>query len=200
VTFLGDRAFTACGIDPSSDATAIAVERGLEVTQSTLEEWVAIEQNPGRYGAVVMVNVLEHVPDAVAFVGNAVRLISRDGLLVVRVPNDFSELQAAAGALVHRQEWWIEAPDHINYFNRSALASVFESVNLDVIICAGDFPMEFFPLLGVNYIDDTLKGPQAHQMRQRFEFALPTDVRQRLYRALMSVDVGRNLLMVGRKK
>lgn len=203
LAFLKEQRFDPTGIEPSAEASAAARKRGLKVQTAVLEDFVreheAAAGAPG-YDAVILASVLEHVPDPMRVLALAHRLLREGGCLVVHVPNDFSEMQAAA----HRQRggapWWVAAPDHINYFNFHSLGVCFEKSGYAVVHTQGDFPMELFLLMGESYIGDPELGRACHQKRVRFEMALEPDFRRRIYQALAAVGVGRAITMVGRKE
>lgn len=71
----------ASGIDPSPAAVEAAATRGLPVRIGTLEE------AQGRYDAVTMFYVLEHLPDPSAALRKAYDLLAPGGTLLVRVPH-----------------------------------------------------------------------------------------------------------------
>jgi 2-polyprenyl-3-methyl-5-hydroxy-6-metoxy-1,4-benzoquinol methylase len=200
VLWLSGQGFAASGVDPSIDAVAAATERGAKAHCATLETWAADAANHGRYGAITLVNVLEHVPDPVAVLGTLASLLAPGGVLAFRMPNDFTELQATAEAAgVERKRWWVAAPDHINYFREDSARSACAEAGLEVVDVTADFPMELFLLMGVNYIDSPAEGKQAHGMRRRLEMAMPKPMRQRLYRAFAGLGMGRNLLVTARR-
>ena len=116
--------------------------------------------------------------------------------MTFRVPNDFTEIQTAAeGSGVQRSRWWVTAPDHINYFRAESARAACAAAGLKVVDITADFPMEFFLLMGVNYVDDPACGKQAHDMRRRFETIMPKEMRQSLYRAFADLGMGRNILV-----
>jgi 2-polyprenyl-3-methyl-5-hydroxy-6-metoxy-1,4-benzoquinol methylase len=196
VVWLAGRGWRASGIDPSRDAVSAATARGVNAHCATLESWADAPGNADRYGAITLVNVLEHVPDPIAVLTALRGLLAPGGALSFRVPNDFTAIQAAAeGSGVQRQGWWVTAPDHINYFRAESARAACAAAGLTVVDVTADFPMEFFLLMGVNYVDDPACGKQAHGMRRRFEMTMPKDMRQSLYRALADVGMGRNILV-----
>lgn len=200
VLWLSNRKLSASGIDPSTDAVAAARARGAMAECATLETWAQHPANKRRYGAITLVNVLEHVPDPVAVLGALRKLLAPSGVLAFRVPNDFSEIQAAAEAAgVERKGWWIAAPDHINYFRPETARAACAEAGLEVVSITADFPMELFLLMGVNYVDDPADGKRAHAMRRQLELALPKPMRQRLYQALAGLGMGRNILVTARR-
>jgi 2-polyprenyl-3-methyl-5-hydroxy-6-metoxy-1,4-benzoquinol methylase len=200
VEWLGAKGWRASGLDPSTDAIAAARARGVDAHCATLETWSADPENLGRYGAITAVNMLEHVPDPVAVLSAMRDLLSAGGVVSFKVPNDFTEIQAVAEASgVARRGWWVAAPDHINYFRADSARAACAAVGLEVVDLLCDFPMEFFLLMGVNYVDEPAQGRTAHAMRRRFEMALPKPMRQALYRGFAAQGLGRNILVTARR-
>lgn len=198
VQFFNENGLIGEGIEPSFEAANIAIGRSLNVKQATLEEIANKEECQKKYRAVTLLNVLEHVPDPVAFLKNAKALLAEGGVLIVRVPNDFSGIQEVAQQLTIKRQWWVAAPDHINYFSPSSITNVCEHLGFEVVNLFADFPMEFFLLFGLNYVDNPSAGEDAHAMRCAFERALPKEMRRSIYRALTSINIGRDLFTVVR--
>ncbi|MBS4096874.1 MAG: class I SAM-dependent methyltransferase [Sulfuricella sp.] len=198
VGFLGNSGFSASGIEPSEDASAIAIERGLDVSCATLEAWAATPHNQESYDAVVLVNVLEHVPDPLMLLSHARKLLKSGGVLCVRVPNDFSELQRIAESHTAHTRWWVFAPDHINYFDFPSLSAILQGAGYQPEEMTADFPMELFLLMGMDYVGVKEVGRQAHKMRKELEHSLPQAVRQNLYRCFAAQGMGRNILAFAR--
>lgn len=195
---LAGEGFAADGLEPSREMSAAARERGLAVRCGRLED-----DDEGRGAAdrdaVLLINVLEHVPDPAATLRAAHRRLLPGGLLVVRVPNDFSPLQEAARRRLEREPWWLCWPDHVSYFDFRSLASLLAAHGFAPLETSGDFPMELFLLLGFDYLADAAVGKRCHRRRRRFERALPSALRRDLYRALAGVGIGRNCLLAARR-
>lgn len=84
VAAMRERGWDAEGVDPSRTVVAAAVNRGRPVRVGTLD---ALHGECGSYDAVTMFYVLEHVPDPLAALEKAWRLLSRGGTILIRVPH-----------------------------------------------------------------------------------------------------------------
>lgn len=201
VGFLRDQGVDAFGVEPSESAVATARSAGRPVEQGNLEdaaELLGISATSS-VAAILMMNVLEHVVDPVKIVRSAKSLLKPEGIICVRVPNDFSELQRAAQSKLGVDPWWIRTPDHINYFDWESLSRLLEGEGFSIVTAQADFPMEFFLLMGENYVDDQQEGARCHHRRVSFELALPTSVRRKLYRSLATAGMGRTCMIAARR-
>jgi SAM-dependent methyltransferase len=202
VRFLVNHQIESVGFDPSMDAVEMGTKQGLDLVCHTFESYLEHYRDPQApaFAAVVMLNVLEHVADPVGIISICKELLKPGGVLVVRVPNDFTDIQQTAHAKIGGPPWWIAYPDHINYFNVQTLKNTYEGLGFAVLDTLCDFPMEMFLLFGDNYVTNRELGAACHKKRVSFETSIPTALRQQMYRAFAQVGIGRNILMVGRKK
>lgn len=200
VEFLRAEGLDAEGIEPAREASESARAAGIPIHTSTLAGWSEDPNHSGAYDAVVALNVLEHVPDPVAVVRGVRKLLAVGGVAVIRVPNDFSELQEAAQRATGLEPWWICAPDHVNYFTFASLCAFLASEGLPVEHQFTDFPVELFLLMGDVYVGNVAAGAAMHERRVRMELALPPAVRRRLYTALAAAGFGRNAVAFGRRR
>jgi SAM-dependent methyltransferase len=166
---------------------------------STLNAWAADAKQAGSVDVVVMLNVLEHVPDPALVLAQCRTILRPGGLAVIRVPNDFTEIQQAAQDTLKVKPWWIAAPDHINYFNFDTLKAFLGNCGQETLFATSDFPMELFLMLGENYVSNPSLGGVLHEKRVKLELDMPAALRRKLYGALASVGVGRNVLSYSRK-
>lgn len=102
------------GVDFDPAAAARARERGLEVRGGTLEEAAYPD---GRFDAVTLSHVVEHVFDPRALLSECRRVLAPGGRLVVVTPNARSW-----GHRLHGRHWrGLEPPRHIHVFTPEAL-------------------------------------------------------------------------------
>jgi SAM-dependent methyltransferase len=152
------------------------------------------------FAGIVLLNVLEHIPDPATLLIEVIVALAPGGLLVVRVPNDFNPLQEAAQRELGGPPWWVVAPDHVNYFDHASIGALIEGIGLQIVERSADFPMELFLLMGDDYRDDPEVGRRAHQRRRRVELALEPETRRAIGRAWAAAGIGRNALVVARKR
>ncbi len=191
---LAREGYEPVGVEPSPMADE-ARRLGFEVTKGEVGAFPVPETG---FDAAVMLNVLEHVHDPAVTLATIRRLLAPGGVLLVRVPNDFSPLQEAALGEVGGDPWWVCWPDHLSYFDFTSLRSLLEAEGFAWLEAMGDFPMEMFLLMGDDYTRDPELGSACHRKRRSFELALQAEVRRDLYRALAQAGMGRNCLVAGR--
>ncbi|MDQ3721275.1 MAG: class I SAM-dependent methyltransferase [Actinomycetota bacterium] len=197
--WLTEQGFEPHGIEPSDEAAALARDRGLDARTATLEDLLAESNPPPTFDAILLLNVLEHVPDAPAMLRGIGRLLEPGGLLYIRVPNDFNPLQLAAQDKLGADPWWIAVPDHVNYFSVDSLVSVCARLGFEAVDVQTDFPMELFLLMGRDYVGDPDVGSACHAERVEAERSMPSEVRRNMFRAFAAAGIGRNSRVLVRK-
>lgn len=188
------------GIDLADAAVKAVRDRGLKAIEGSIDTLVESgEITPGSFDAIVFNNVLEYATDPLETFRATAKALAPGGVLVVRGGNDFNDLQLAAAKAHDLKEWWISAPEHLNYLNYEAIESLMREVGVAPFHRHGEFPMEMWILLGFDYISDRSLGDDCHKRRVAFERSLPTDVRRRLYRAFGEAGFGRTLVVAGKR-
>lgn len=190
------------GVEPSKQAAAHARdELGLSVFQGFLEDFPEPEEP---FEAIHLSLVLEHVRDPRAFIRHAMSLLRPGGVIWVEVPNDFNALQECIVQTLNKRRWWVVPEHHLNYFNYDSLSALLEWAGGEAQLRMGSFPMELFPLMGMDYIGDDQVGARAHEMRMLFETrvldAAKGDTLERLYIALAEAGLGRTCNVMARKR
>jgi SAM-dependent methyltransferase len=195
------RGWRVLGIEPSRDAAAHARALGIEVAEGFFHAETAA--GLGRFDAIHLNNVLEHVPDPAAVLIAAGSLLEEGGMLCVTVPNDYSPFQIAARSATAAREWWVVPTHHLNYFDFNSLGSLLERLGLDIVERMTSFPMEAFVLMGDDYTADPELGRACHARRKRFDLAFEAAglrlARRNFYRALAGAGLGREAAFIARK-
>lgn len=199
IAFMKQHGWEGVGLELSSEGATIAKSKGLEVYSLSIDEFlVEHPRYSSTFTVVTLLHVLEHVPNPVELLNLIRNLLVGAGVVVIQVPNDFSELQLSAQQHLRKEPWWIAIPAHINYFDFRSLPALLGRLGFEVIYLQGSFPMELFLLMGDDYVGNPELGSGCHQKRLRFEMAIPGELRRRIYRALAEVGLGRSCLVFGR--
>lgn len=196
------RGWSTVGVEPSEHAAAHARSLGEDVVEEPFT--AALLPSLGAFDVVHMSEVLEHVRDPAEVLSLAHACLEPDGLVCIVVPNDFSPIQAAAREQLDKPAWWVAPPHHLNYFDFDSLTLLLERCGFDVCERTATFPIDLFLLMGDDYIGDETAGRAAHARRTRLELALERghlgELRRDLYRVFARHGVGREALVVGRRR
>jgi len=109
------RGWSAVGVEPSRFAAGFAQDRfGLDVRVGTLDR---VELPERHFDAVVMGDVIEHLPDPGGALERVARLLRPDGVVYLALPDAGSRVARVLG-----RRWWSVLPTHVQYFTRASLA------------------------------------------------------------------------------
>jgi 2-polyprenyl-3-methyl-5-hydroxy-6-metoxy-1,4-benzoquinol methylase len=198
--FFRAKGWKAKGIDFSSSGVESKNPACLEMlVVGDVFELLRLEITSGeKYRVVWLQNVLEHVLDPIALLCSMRKLVDKDGLAVVTVPNDCSIVQMAALKNGHIDTaFWVTPPDHLSYFSVDSLKSIASATGWDCPVISGDFPVDwllFHP--DANYVRDKSKGKVAHRTRVQLENLLhtgPIELVTEFWEAAGRLGVGRNI-------
>lgn len=101
------------GLEVSSVAVAAAQARGLTVRQGAVEDFTPADP----LAVVTAFDVIEHLPDPVAFARRVRPWLQRAGLLAMTLPN----LASVAARVMGRHWFYYAAPDHVHYFTPTTI-------------------------------------------------------------------------------
>jgi SAM-dependent methyltransferase len=119
------RGWRGVGVEPSRAAAGYARERlGLNVRSGTL---LGTEMDVRSFDAVVMGDVIEHLPDPGAGLLRAGELLRPGGVLYLALPDAGSAVARALGA-----RWWSVLPTHLHYFTGRSLARLLDRTGFAV--------------------------------------------------------------------
>ena len=112
-----------CSMEPDIRSAQLARDAGLDIYTGTLEQ-AAFPDIP--FGVVVMLHVLEHVPDPVATLVEIVRILRPNDLLSLAVPHCGS-----LGARLFQEQWfgW-NLRRHLMHFTPYHLPQMLEGVGM----------------------------------------------------------------------
>lgn len=189
------------GVEPSLQAFNHAQSKGHNVVNSHFDSKIANQL--GEFDAAHLSEVLEHVPNPFEFLKSVNGAIKPGGFICVVVPNDYNPIQEVFVKTTSVRKWWIAPPFHLNYFDRSSLEKLLEKTGFEVVHSTVMFPIDFFLLMGDNYIESDEIGKIAHARRKNFEnafkYADSLEIMRRIYEALAKIGIGRELVVFAKK-
>jgi len=151
----------------------------------------------------VMEHVLEHVADPEGLLARLPRLLKPGGVTAITVPNDFSPVQAEARALgLIDRDFWVSAPQHLNYFNADNLPRLLTRLGFEVLDASASFPIDWFlhhP--ASNYVADPSAGKPAHRARMALDMLLAKNGAAAFHgfgQALFRCGAGRSITVIAR--
>mgnify|MGYP001558721947 CR=1 FL=1 len=191
------RGWQTLGMEPSRQAAAHARGLGVEIVEDFLTP-----ENAGRLGrfdAVHMSEVLEHIPDPRKLLETVAGLLAPGGLVCVVVPNDYNPFQQVLRTACGYRPWWVAPPHHVNYFDFESAGRLLEACGFRVLLREATFPIDIFLLMGDNYVGNDALGRQCHGKRKALEENLAkagqTGVKRSLYQALARSGLGREAVL-----
>lgn len=184
------------GIEPSGEAVSEARSHGLTIHQGLYND---VDLPAESFDVVHSKLVVEHLPDPGQFLAWCARLLRPGGIVSVQIPNDFNPLQLAAQAALGKPKWWIAPPFHVNYFTYASLEKLMRSERFEPVARDATFPMEWFLLMGEDYVGDDRLGLDVHQRRMRLEPELELlGMRRPFHAYLAEREAGREAIVHAR--
>ena len=133
-----ERGWETHGVELSPHAAAVAGRRGFNVMVGTLAD---ARFPAGSFDVLTILDVIEHLPDPVAELGEINRVLRPGGLVVVETPNWNSIYR-----YLLRQRWAALQPRlHILYFNRRTLSRLLERAGFEVMRSTTEIVALFSP-------------------------------------------------------
>lgn len=184
------------GVEPSESAISagwsalgemLPIFRNLEIIETA-------SKGEQKYNLIYLNLVLEHIVYPKDFLKYLLdQHLRPGGRMVIVVPNDINPLQRRLN-----YKGYI-SPVHVNYFTPDTLRGVMEKAGLKVVHESATFPMELFPLVGINYFGNDALGRKCHRARLRLEKLIGPRI-YNLYQKLYNRwGIGRELIFVGEK-
>jgi len=185
------------GFDPAKEAVEYGRNKGLNLKHAGLNSMDVF--NGKKFDLISLINVLEHLADPEIALKQIKKIIHKDGILMIDVPNEYNKFQVAGKKVHNLDEWWFAPPNHLNYFSRESLSNLLDEIGFKIKICESSFPLEMFLLFGENYVSDPKLGKACHKKRVSFEVNLRKTGNQNLlkkfYRTLAKLNLGRQIVI-----
>lgn len=113
------RGWRAEGVEPSAFAARFAREQlGLQVQPGTL---FGADLPAGAFQAVVLGDVIEHLPDPGAALERISDLLAPGAVVYIALPDAGSRVARGLGS-----RWWSVLPTHVQYFTRASMVRLLE--------------------------------------------------------------------------
>jgi SAM-dependent methyltransferase len=132
------RYYRSIGIDASQDAIDFARSRGLDAHQGIVD--ADFLRRTGPFDAVVMLDVIEHLPDPADVLAAVSDAMTQGGCLLITT-GDWGSLMAR---LAGRHWRLMTPPQHLYFFSPHTLAALLEKVGLQLVDCRK--PWKIVPL------------------------------------------------------
>ncbi len=195
------RGWQTLGIEPSRQSSRHAQSLGLDVENTTFDEF---ELKGGPLDAIHFSEVLEHIADPLWFLDKTKGLLADDGVICTVVPNDYSPVQKVLRERLGFKPYWVSPSQHINYFSFDSLAALLDRSGFKVIERTAMFPMDFFLLMGDDYVSDGQLGRQCHAKRKSLDIMLSepglADFKKEMYQLMARHSIGREMVVYAEKK
>lgn len=121
----GERGWSCVGVEPSEFAAEYArVRHGLDVRTGGV---LGVELDPG-FDAVVMADVIEHLPDPGAALDRVASILAPGGVVALALPDAGSRVARLLGP-----RWWSVLPTHVQYFTRASLSRLLSRCGFEVV-------------------------------------------------------------------
>lgn len=119
-----DTGWDARGVELSEEAVAVCQRFGLPCDTT---DFLGPGLDGERYGAITMVELVEHVARPADFLTRAAQLLEPGGVLYLTTPNF-----KALGRRLLGPDWPAIGPEHVNYFTPATLADLIHKTPLAV--------------------------------------------------------------------
>jgi 2-polyprenyl-3-methyl-5-hydroxy-6-metoxy-1,4-benzoquinol methylase len=188
VAMLRQAGFDAQGLELSPSIVELARETfGVPVLSGPVED-----QNipPGSLDAIVMMDVMEHLPQPQKTFGQCMELLAPDGILLIQTPcypqrKTLSELRGSG----HKFPQMLDSNEHLFLFSETAAGRLFEGLGAPYI----QFVPAIFGFYDMSFV--VSKSPPAQVSEAEQSAALSSTVSGRFMQALLDLDDRRlNLL------
>tara|TARA_B100000795_G_scaffold87441_1_gene63636 strand:- start:855 stop:1784 length:930 start_codon:yes stop_codon:yes gene_type:complete len=189
------------GIEPSTQAAEYSREvLKLDIEENFLDANLA--KKLGHFDVVNLGEVIEHLSDPTEMLKIVNSMLHNGGLISIVAPNDFNPFQLLLENSCNYDPWWIVPPHHLNYFDKESLSKLLDRCGFDIVHTETTFPIDMFLLMGENYIGNDDLGRSCHTKRMNFDVNIAKNpiLNEKLKKAFAALNLGRELVVIGRKR
>jgi trans-aconitate methyltransferase len=151
------------GVEPNARAAELA--RGLcsDVFHGTTDDWRDAKRQDAPFDAVVLSDVLEHVPDPIAFLRDLTAIhVLKGALWVVSVPNYAVWYNRIATVLGRQRYAWSGLWDrtHLRFYTRRTVKELLEYCGMEIVdrACTPSLVQSAAPFLRKGFERDVQQG------------------------------------------
>lgn len=174
--------------------------------KGTMETLLPVMEKRGEiYDVVNADRCLDMVDDVDVCLDNIKKVMGRQSILVVKVANNYSNLQRMLlkkGEI--KEEYWLDDPDHTGYFNREGMIARLDANGLECIDFYGDTFVDFqLSNPFTNYYEKPETGKAAHKSTVRLEnlfHDISIERTVEIFRMLGDMGFGREIVGVFKLK
>lgn len=189
------------GVEPGKNAVKYCLDAGLKVSHGYLGDEGILDKT--KFDALHLGKVIEHVPEPDRLIQKCSKVLKSGGVMCLEAPNDFNIFQNSIIAQFKHKKYWVDPRQHVNYFNFDSLENLLERNGFKILLRDASFPLEWFILMGRDYVSDPAVGRSNHLMRSNFELNLErfghSEFRRELYQYFAKQGIGRLAIIYGMK-
>ena len=148
--------FNTTVVDINEESLAVAEQNGLKTR--LLEPGEPLGENLA--DTVMMIEVLEHVPNPVEFLKSAMGAAKKRVVFSLPCTNDFKTLFECGLTYAH-----IAVSDHLSHFSYDEMKQLLDSLGVEYRLTMGDY---LFPGAGIKLLRDCFRGPLGFVMMLPF--------------------------------
>jgi len=147
----GSRGWQLAGLEFDESAIAKCRAEGFEAFAERVEDFAEREEQQGRYDAVVMLQLIEHVEDPALICERVFSLLKPGGVFIVETPN-----LAGLDYALFRGRWWghYHFPRHWNLFSSGSLKRMLEDRGFEITRSESLISTSSWIISSHNYLKD----------------------------------------------
>ncbi len=121
-----DKGYTVDTIEPYLTPEYLKNNEKAHIIKLDLDTYLAHSTNT--YDLIIMLDVLEHLPDPVHVLHNLKQILNKDGLIILQMPN----YKSVMANICKDWSWWM-IEDHLFHFSPKSLQLIAKKTNLELV-------------------------------------------------------------------